>query len=91
MMSQSHRIKGGTTDEVFKEQCFLWERGASVGADFLSFKISRKRYSTEQTCDISTHFAPDWTGFCLFNLLYVCVVFFHSTTEETQTFFLKSF
>ena len=34
VMSQSHRIKGGTTDEVFKalqEQCFLWERGAPVG------------------------------------------------------------
>ena len=28
-MSQSRRIKGGTTDEVFKEPCFLWERAAS--------------------------------------------------------------
>ena len=28
-MSQSRSIKGGTTDEAFKEQCFLWERGAS--------------------------------------------------------------
>ena len=27
VMSQSHRIKGGTTDEVFQEQYFLWERG----------------------------------------------------------------
>ena len=33
-MSQSHRIKGGATDEAFKERCFLWEIGASVGADF---------------------------------------------------------
>ena len=33
-MSQSHRIKGGASDEAFQEQCFLWERGASVGADF---------------------------------------------------------
>ena len=32
-MSQIHGIKGGTTDEEFQEQCFLWERGASVGAD----------------------------------------------------------
>lgn len=30
-MSQSHRFKGGTTDEAFTEQCFLWDRGASVG------------------------------------------------------------
>ena len=29
-MSESHRIKGGTTDEAFQEQCFLWEKGASV-------------------------------------------------------------
>ena len=29
-MSQSHRIEGETTDEAFEEQCFLWERGASV-------------------------------------------------------------
>ena len=34
VMSQSHRIKGGTTDEVFQSSCFLWERGASVGVDF---------------------------------------------------------
>ena len=33
-MSQSHIIKGRTTEEAFQEQCFLWERGASVGADF---------------------------------------------------------
>ena len=30
VMSQSHRIRGGATDEAFKDQCFLWERGASV-------------------------------------------------------------
>ena len=33
-MSQSHRIKGGTTDEEFQEQCFLWKREASVDVDF---------------------------------------------------------
>lgn len=33
-MSQSRGIKGTTTDEAFVEQCSLWERGASVGADF---------------------------------------------------------
>ena len=32
VMSQSHRIKPG---EVFQEQCFLWERGASVGVDLV--------------------------------------------------------
>ena len=35
VMSQSHLIKGKTTDETFQEQCFLWERGAS--ADFFFF------------------------------------------------------
>ena len=36
-----HRITDGTTDEAFAEQCFLWERGASVGATFalLTVKI----------------------------------------------------
>ena len=40
-MSQSHWIKGGSADEAFLEQCFLWETGASVGLDFdlLTFKI----------------------------------------------------
>ena len=33
-MSQSHRIKGGITDEVFQEQGFLWEMGASFGVSF---------------------------------------------------------
>ena len=35
-------LKGRTTDEAFREQCFMWEKGASVGPDFfffLSFKI----------------------------------------------------
>ena len=38
-MSQSNRIKGGTTDEVFQEQCFLWERGAPVSSDFDLFNF----------------------------------------------------
>ena len=29
-MSQSHRIKGGTTDEAVQRQCFLGGRGAPV-------------------------------------------------------------
>ena len=41
VISQSHIINGETMDEVFKEQCFVWERGASVGWTLasLSFKI----------------------------------------------------
>ena len=30
-------IKGGTTDDAFRERGFLWERGASAGADFYLF------------------------------------------------------
>ena len=33
-MSQSHGIKGGTTDELFQDPCSLRDRVASVGADF---------------------------------------------------------
>ena len=36
-MSQIHRIKGETTDEAF--QCFMWERGASVDANFGLFTL----------------------------------------------------
>ena len=40
VMSQSHKIKGHTTDEAFQDQCFLWERGALVRTlDFLTPKI----------------------------------------------------
>ena len=50
-MSGSHRIRGRTTDEVFPDQCFLWERGASVGADFRLFNfqdlyVHEKLYDT---------------------------------------------
>ena len=27
VMSHSHRITGGATDEAFEEQCSLWENG----------------------------------------------------------------
>ena len=40
-MSQSHGSKSGTADEAFQEECFLWDRGASVGADLDLFKPSR--------------------------------------------------
>ena len=51
-MSQSHGIKGGTTDEAFQEHCCLWERGAPVGADFALvstfqiFYMHENRYNT---------------------------------------------
>ena len=31
--------EGETADEALQEQCFLWERGALVGADFDLFKF----------------------------------------------------
>ena len=54
LMSQSHGNRGGATDEVFQEQCFLWERGASVGTDFSTFKTF---YMNMQhwTCYFITH------------------------------------
>ena len=39
VMSQSHGIKGRTTDEAFQEQCFLWERGAPVSLVIGLFKF----------------------------------------------------
>ena len=38
-VTKSQKIKGGTTDEAFQEQCFVWERGAPVVVDFFTFKI----------------------------------------------------
>lgn len=41
-----HGIKGWTTDEVFKELCFLREKAASVGDEtltFLIFKVSQEQ------------------------------------------------
>ena len=46
-MSESHRFKGGTTDEAFQQQCFLWERGASVGCWTFKISLNNKRYRTE--------------------------------------------
>lgn len=44
-MSQSHGIKGGTTDYVVQEQCSLLERVSSVGAE-LSRPFTCKRTLT---------------------------------------------
>ena len=38
MLSQSHRIKGRSIGEAFKELCFLWARGASIDFDLLNFQ-----------------------------------------------------
>ena len=37
--SQNNIIKGEDGDDAFQEQCFLWERGASVGAGFGQFNL----------------------------------------------------
>ena len=49
-MSQNHRIKGGTTDEAFQEQSFLWERRASVGSDFdlINFQHTQEQHNTRR-------------------------------------------
>lgn len=47
MMSQSHKIKGRATEEAFREQCFLWERGAAVGVDCDLFNIQDLLHTQE--------------------------------------------
>ena len=42
-MAKNEVIKGKTSDEAFQEQRFLWERGASVGADIDLLKERRKK------------------------------------------------
>ena len=42
VMSQSHRIKVGATDKAFQEHCLLWEKEATVGADFDLFNLSQE-------------------------------------------------
>lgn len=34
-MSESHRIKGWTSDEKFQKKLFLWERGAAICMDLI--------------------------------------------------------
>ena len=43
VMSGSHRIKGGSSNEAFQEQYFLWERGASVGVDKNGYKTLKEK------------------------------------------------
>ena len=50
-MSQSHTIKGGTSDEAFVEQCFLWKTVRTF--NFLAFKIfhvRKKICNTQKEC-----------------------------------------
>ena len=50
VMSQSRRIKGGTTDEAFEEQFFLWERGASVVVDFDLLHAQEPHHGSTISC-----------------------------------------
>ena len=50
-MSQSHRVKGGITDEVFQEQ-----RGASVGEDSeVSFVFTFKIFYLHKNLEYIKH------------------------------------
>ena len=74
VMSQSHRIKGGTTDETFQGQCCLWERRASVSADieifnFKMFYQDTNFYKTQKE-------RKKWKGIIgLFNISYFASCF----------------
>ena len=37
-IKQLQIMDGRTTDEVFQEQCFRWERGASVGVTICNYQ-----------------------------------------------------
>ena len=54
-VSQGSRLKGGTTDETFQEQCFLWEIWASVGADFGLFKFQDVFHAQEPSWKTEKH------------------------------------
>ena len=43
-MSQSHINKGGATDELIQEPCFLWERGALILLIFTIFYMHNNPY-----------------------------------------------
>ena len=51
VMSQSHVITDGTSDEGFQEPCFLWERGASVAVschfDLFNFYVHKNLYKMQ--------------------------------------------
>ena len=49
VMSWSHRIRGGITFEAFKQQCLLWERGASVCTHFELFNFQAIIHAQEPT------------------------------------------
>ena len=57
-----------TTDEAFEEQCFLWERGASIGADFdlFNFHDLLPIQNTEGQKKRKRYIKP------LFNMFYLC-------------------
>ena len=68
-MSRSNRIKGGVTDEVFKEQCFLWEGGVSFGA------VGTEKYNKSISAEMKSvceliHFFTDKTVFSSFVIFH---------------------
>lgn len=63
---ESHRMKGGTTDEAFEKQCFLWGGEASVKADlsfFLTFKVCyiHKNLKKKQEKKMKRHYMSPLT------------------------------
>ena len=47
-------MKGGTTDEAFKEPCFQWETGASVGSlTLLTFKNLPEKFEIKLFFSVS--------------------------------------
>ena len=76
-MSQSHWIKGGTTDEAFQAQSFQWERGASVGADFGLFKLFR-------SCTRNTRFTSQTSD--MINPIYSIILRFPLLMEKQALF-----
>ena len=77
VMSQSHWIKGGTTDEAFQAQSFQWERGASVGADFGLFKLFR-------SCTRNTRFTSQTSN--MINPIYSIILRFPLLMEKQALF-----
>lgn len=63
-MSQSHGIKGVTTDEAFQEWHFLLESRASVGANFdlfstfKNFYMHKNVFNTLKKSEKKTHTSP---------------------------------
>ena len=82
----SQGIKGEPTRDAFQKQCFLWEKGASVGADFSSHAQKSTIRITEREKSNSSHFytAP----FTFFTI--TCTNIQHSIVTKVSSNFSKS-